>query len=301
MPSNVRKELIRIITAAAVVFACFLAADGLDARAQESNHPGSATGVAWQLPASRIELTDVYSFWTTDSGFGAAQTGIYYDDCVAFTNTADIPATHVQVMFASVDARGDTSDAALPLDIGVLAKPNVLQNSNVCRDHAYAQGAKGRWLVGWVNEVTYQDGTTWHAQPVVAGKAVPTTSAVLLSNVVTRLPVEECASISNGAKKTIVRVRVQFSHLDADGTSIGSDPFDIRAKLKPGEMLSTACRPFPGTAIPDIVAYARASYAGQTLGQPIIDYLGRRSSLVAAVVEVEFDDGSFWKSASGAT
>ena len=75
--------------------------------------------------------------------------------------------THVHVMFAPVDLSGNIKGAPMTSDTSRRILPGA--TIAICRDHAYANGVRGWWLVGWVNVVDYADSTTWHAP---AGDAV---------------------------------------------------------------------------------------------------------------------------------
>lgn len=126
-------------------------------------------GLSVELPESRIRVSDVVTPWQSDPTFfdGRVQQGpMYYNDCLTLRNEGSIDVTHVQVMFAPVDLAGNIKRAPMPFDSSSRISPGSTRT--VCRDHAYANGARGWWLVGWVNVVNYDDGTTWHAPPVDA-------------------------------------------------------------------------------------------------------------------------------------
>ena len=121
-------------------------------------------GLSVQLPDSRFRVSDVTSPWASDPTFfnGRTQQGpIYFNDCLTLRNEGSNDVTHVQVMFAPVDLAGNIKRTPMPFDTSRRILPGA--TITICRDHAYANGARGWWLVGWVNVVDYADGTTWHA------------------------------------------------------------------------------------------------------------------------------------------
>jgi hypothetical protein len=125
-----------------------------------------------QFAASKIEILSVRSTWASDFDYARQMQGpIYFNDCVVFENTSSTTATHIQFVFALVNSAGELKTPALPLDVAYSAEPNTREDRRAnCRDHAYANGADGRWLVGWVNRVDFADGTSW-AAPTGAGLA----------------------------------------------------------------------------------------------------------------------------------
>src|ERR1700685_1492983 len=121
-------------------------------------------GVPVQLPESRMRISDVASQWASDPTFlnGRVQQGpMYFNDCLTFINGGMFAATHVQIAFAPVDLNGSIKRPIMPLDIWSRAEPGARRS--VCRDHAYANGAKGWWLVGWVSAVDFAGGSSWRA------------------------------------------------------------------------------------------------------------------------------------------
>ena len=86
---------------------------------------------------------------------------MYFNDCLTLRNEGSIDVTHVQVMFAPVDLSGNIKRSPMPFDSSRRIRPGA--TVTVCRDHAYANGVRGWWLVGWVNVVDFADATTWHA------------------------------------------------------------------------------------------------------------------------------------------
>jgi hypothetical protein len=121
------------------------------------------------MSASRIELISVTSDWTSDPEFfdGRTQQGpIYFRDCLSFVDRAAVAVTHIQFMYAAVDAEGAIRRPPLALDIHYRAEPGQVRNDfSNCRDYAYGTGDRGLWLVAWVNVVDFADGTSWHAPP----------------------------------------------------------------------------------------------------------------------------------------
>jgi hypothetical protein len=69
-------------------------------------------------------------------------------------------------VFGAVDRDGTPKRPNLLLDVHETLKSG--QSSSVesnCRSRGYANGDRGLWLVGWVSEVDFADGTSWHAPP----------------------------------------------------------------------------------------------------------------------------------------
>lgn len=113
---------------------------------------------------SHIKVLSVTSDYAIDQVFlngRVQQGGIYFNDCLTFVNVNVLAATHLQVNFALVDENGAIKRTPMPYDTHDRAEPGAKHVA--CRDHAYANGARGWWLVGWVNVIDYADGTTWHA------------------------------------------------------------------------------------------------------------------------------------------
>ena len=111
---------------------------------------------------SHIEIVSVISNWASDPDYVNNRQGpIYFHDCLTLTNEGSIDVTHVQVMFAPVDLSGNIKRPPMPHDSSSRIRPGA--KLDVCRDHAYANGVRGWWLVGWVNVVTFADSTVWHA------------------------------------------------------------------------------------------------------------------------------------------
>lgn len=146
-----------------VLFASALGAAHADT--QRSWHDG----IPVQVVGSPIQLLTVRADWRTDFDFASRTQGpVYFNDCVTFVNNANVAATHIQFIFAAVDTAGDVKTPLLPLDVRYVAKVGALQNAaKNCRDHAYGNGYRGFWLVAWVNEIDFADGTSWHAPQAV--------------------------------------------------------------------------------------------------------------------------------------
>jgi hypothetical protein len=121
-------------------------------------------GLSVQLPESRMRISDVVSQWANDPTFlnGRVQQGpIYFNDCLTLVNAANVVAVRVQVAFAPVGVDGSIKRPVMPFDLWTRLEPGARRS--VCRDHAYANGAKGWWLVGWVSAVDFADGSSWRA------------------------------------------------------------------------------------------------------------------------------------------
>ncbi len=127
-------------------------------------------GIPVQLAGSHIELISVTSDVASDQMFlnGRVQQGpLYFNDCLTWVDRADVAVTHAQFIYATVTTEGEIKHKPLPLDIHYRAQPGEKRDDrNNCRDHAYANGADGLWLVAWVNEVDFADGTSWRAAPI---------------------------------------------------------------------------------------------------------------------------------------
>jgi hypothetical protein len=52
------------------------------------------------------------------------------------------------------------------------------EGPSICRLQGYANGDRGLWLVAWVNEVDFSDGTSWHA-PAELNDMIPIIKAAL--------------------------------------------------------------------------------------------------------------------------
>lgn len=256
-----------------------------------------SNGLVWSIPGSPVELTRVYSYWSSDYEVVTHSQGpIYFNDCVEFRNQSNKPIRAFQVVFASVYPDGRAKGAPTPLDIRTTVAPGQSVTSLNCRDHAYANGAGGRWLVGWVNSVTYVDGTVWHTAPAVEGSvdngALP---PAVLANPIIYLPLEECDSVTNSSDKTITHVQIVFQHVGNDGSRLGDDALDVRKNISPGETAYNSCRGFNGYSDPGLPYYAQAlSHGESAVPTPRIFYNGLESKLSARVSIVDFADGTSW-------
>lgn len=122
-------------------------------------------GVPVQYAESRIEILTVSDNLASDFDYAMHMQGaIYFNDCLNYINHGRVATKRIQFMFATVSNDGYLKGNPLPLDIRVSALPGILQGA-VCRDHAYANGYGGLWLVAWVNVVEFADGTSWQAPP----------------------------------------------------------------------------------------------------------------------------------------
>jgi hypothetical protein len=120
------------------------------------------------VAGSRVELLSVTSNIASDFDYANNRQGpIYFNDCLAWVDRADVAVTHVQFIYTIVNTSGEVKYPPLPLDIHYKAWPGEKRDDrDNCRDHGYANGADGRWLVAWANIVDFADGTSWHAPPL---------------------------------------------------------------------------------------------------------------------------------------
>lgn len=252
-------------------------------------------GHPWQISESGIKLTRVYSDWRSDYDPVHHRMGpIYFIDCAEFTNQGTKNVSNVQVMFALASVGEAQETPALPYDTH--APTATGKSATACRAHAYENGYKSQHLVGWVNAVTYADGSRWHAAPPVTGSLHNLASMpVTLKKPVIYLPLEECDDLTNTSNKTISHVQIVFHHSGIDGTDLGDDALDVKAKIAPGETLKNSCRNFNGYGEPDLFYYARALSHGESNRQlPRIFVRGKESVLSATVTVVHFADGTSW-------
>lgn len=273
-----------------------LAAAWMTALACGSTVAASAAsdGVPWQIRQSGIELTRVYSDWRSNYDTVHHRMGpIYFIDCVEFKNRATKDATDVQLMFALVSAAAEQKSPALFYDTRAVTVAGG--NARACLANAYENGYKGQQLIGWVNAVTYADGSRWHAAPPVKGSVYNGRwPAVVLDDPVTYLPLEECDSLTNTSHKTISHVQIVFHHVGIGGADLGDDALDIRAPIKPGVVFKNSCRGFNGSSDPGPFYYARALSRGEATAPPHIFINGKESKLSATVSTIEFADGTSW-------
>ena len=118
------------------------------------------------LGGSEIEIASVSSDWASDYDvINRRQGPIYYNDCITWIDRDDT-VTHVQFVFATVTTEGVIKHELLPLDAHHRAVAGEKPERANCRDHAYANGADGLWLVAWPSEVDFAGGTHWQAPPI---------------------------------------------------------------------------------------------------------------------------------------
>jgi hypothetical protein len=249
-------------------------------------------GYPWKIRQSGVELTRVYSDWRSNYDTVHHRMGpLYFIDCAEFKNEGSRDATDVQLMFALASPGDEQKAPALAYDTDATLAAG--SSSRACRAHTYENGYKGQLLIGWVNAVTYADGSRWHAAPVVKGSARNAPSAaVVLDDPVTYLPLEECDNLTNASDKTISHVQIVFHHVGMDGADLGDDALDIRATITPGNVLKNSCRGFNGYSDPDVFYYARALSHGEATVLPRIFFDGKESKLSATVAVVDFADGT---------
>lgn len=253
-------------------------------------------GKSWQFNQSGVELTRVYSDWRSDYEPAQRTMGpIYFIDCAKYENRGKRAISDIQVMFALASAGERRASQVLPYDTH--AQVAVGNGGKACRPHAYENGYRGEMLVGWVNSVTYDDGSIWHAVPPVVGRArQKISSGVKLADPVTYLPLEECDDLTNISRKVITHIQIVFQHMGVDGSNLGNDALDIYSNILPGETVRNSCRGFKGRSIPGVFHYALAlSHGNLNEAQPQVVFAGKTSHLLAAVSAVEFSDGSSWR------
>ncbi len=120
------------------------------------------------IDGSHIEIAAVSSDWASDYDvINRRQGPVYYNDCLTWVDRGDVAVMHVQFVFATVTTEGEIKHELLPLDVHHKAVPGEKRGDiSNCRDHAYANGADGLWLIAWPNVVDFADGTHWQAPPI---------------------------------------------------------------------------------------------------------------------------------------
>jgi hypothetical protein len=87
-----------------------------------------------------------------------------YEDCIQFFNGAPSAVRHVQAAFTLVDADGSIRRPVMPVDDGDIVAAWVSSGQyGACRFDAYEDGDAGLRLVGWINRVDFDDGSSWNA------------------------------------------------------------------------------------------------------------------------------------------
>ncbi|MDB5094984.1 MAG: hypothetical protein JWO85_3085 [Candidatus Eremiobacteraeota bacterium] len=127
-----------------------------------------SVGIPVQLPLSPLQADRVASKWVVEFDYARNRpTEIVYQDCIVLVNrSSSATITRTQVVFGAVDPDGKPKRPNLPLDVRETIKPGgSLSGASGCRSRGYANGDRGLWLVGWVEEVDFADGTSWHAPP----------------------------------------------------------------------------------------------------------------------------------------
>ena len=126
-----------------------------------------SVGIAVQLPTSPLQLERVASKWILELDYARSRPQqITNSDCATFVNHSGSSVTHVQIMFSAVDGEGIPKRRSLSFDMRETVKPGQSSSDFArCLSDGYANGDRGLWLVAWVNEVDFADGTSWHAPP----------------------------------------------------------------------------------------------------------------------------------------
>ncbi len=284
----VRRNRTRLVLAGAVL--AVFSAVGISVCARDLG----ATGIAWQIPGSGIDVERVYSFQASNGGpYG----GYWTNDCVTFVNTGPDAVAGVEFLFTLADAQGNHI-SPLVFDLRQTIPKDVVMSDTyaTCRTYGYAE-ERGKQLVGWVNAVFFANQKQWRLVPPVQGSVESSIdSGVTLSNAVTYLPPEECVDFTNTSERNITSLRIVFEHVDTSGAELSEDALDVKRPIASGQRMSGNCRTFQATSQPDIFAYGAASARGETQpGTPTILVHDRASQLVTRVDQVTFADGTSWR------
>jgi hypothetical protein len=136
-----------------------------------------SVGIPIDLVSSPLEVNWVASRWGVEFDYARGRAeAIRFTDCLTVINRSAVTVRHVQVVFGAVDGDGATKRPNLPLDIDARIKPGEAWSGYACRSDGYANGDRGLWLVGWINEVDLTDGTSWHAPPPADVRAAAVSS-----------------------------------------------------------------------------------------------------------------------------
>lgn len=253
-------------------------------------------GIAWNLPNAPISLTRVYSYLTSFPSYANTVTPLWTNDCILFENGPMAVAAE-QFAFTTIDDSGKPAAAPIFFNVNERLSPGDVRNDldSYCKSYGYGK-TKSRRVVGWVNAVTMEDGSTWYAIPPIPGTVkTDSGSPVRLSAAFVALPPRECVSFKNASGKTVTRVRLEFAHNDTAGEMQASDVLDVRSAVPPGAEVHNTCRDFRPTSEPDIAQYAYllADGLGSAV-KPTIVYAGKPTQLAVTVDEVDFADGTSW-------
>lgn len=250
----------------------------------------SSVGRAWNAPSAPVTLRSVFSYWMSDPDLTNNMQGpIYYNDCAVFSNNSTHSVQSVELVFASASANGDSyADHAgppLPLDITTPLKPGGIFDKLSCRVHGFANGAGGRWLIGWIRWVAFDDGSLWYAIPPIPGSvAVSNGSLQILSTYMTAVP-SECVNIRNAGTSAIRNPQISFAHLGSNGDVLGTDILTVKRTLGTGESATGICRGFSGEVKPDEYTYMLEEQSGLNPAAPAVFYNGQPSRIRASVVK----------------
>lgn len=254
-------------------------------------------GTTWQIQGSPISVLLVYSYDTSTSNYLNTVTPVWTNDCITFSNTSMRTVASVQFIFQVIDQNDNAVSAPLPFNVRETFAPGAVRNElgAYCKTYGYSAG-KGQRLVGWVNEATYADGSTWHVVPAVRASVTPQPpSGVQILAATAYFPAKECVDFKNDSTRAIRHVQFVFSHSDEQGRLLGSDPLDVRVDVNPGSTSTSNCREFRGDSKPGVLFYARErSQRVPDLKPPTIQFAGVPSNLSIYVNHIDFTDGSTW-------
>jgi hypothetical protein len=124
-------------------------------------------GIPVQLAGSPLQIDRAASRWVVGFDYAKGRAdSVTYEDCATFVNRSTSTVTHAQVIFAAADGDGNLRRRSLPFDVRYTLKPGEASPKFIrCLPNGYGNGERGLWLIAWVNEVDFADGTSWHAPP----------------------------------------------------------------------------------------------------------------------------------------
>jgi hypothetical protein len=136
--------------------------------AESSSWNTWSVGIPVQVPLSPLQVESVASKWIVEFDYARGRPSeIVPQDCVVLVNrSTEVPITYARVVFAAVDTAGVPKRPSLTLAVRGPIKPG--QSSPLeytCLSRGYVNGDRGFWLAGWVDQVDFADGTSWHAPP----------------------------------------------------------------------------------------------------------------------------------------
>jgi hypothetical protein len=124
-----------------------------------------SAGIPVPLSRSPVQVDRVASRWVAEFDYTTNRpSGITFSDCVVLVNrSSSVAMTRAQVVFGAVDPDGVPKRPNLMLEVRKPLEPG--QSAPIystCLAHGYANGDRGLWLVAWISEAHFADGTSWH-------------------------------------------------------------------------------------------------------------------------------------------